>query len=68
MYMHQKYLGFSMEIGGQVFFFTFTVLSFGLCTGPYIFTKVQKPLVRQWRAKGFKIFMYLGDGLGIAKD
>ena len=52
---HQKYLGFSMEIEGQVFFFAFTVLPFGLSTGPYIFTKVQKPLVRHWRAKGFRI-------------
>ena len=65
---HQKYLGFSMEIEGQVFFFAFTVLPFGLSTGPYIFTKVQKPLVRHWRAKGFRIFMYLDDGSGMAKD
>ena len=34
---HQKQLGFSMEIEGQVFFFAFTVLHvpFGLSTGPY---------------------------------
>ena len=65
---HQKYLGFSMEIEGQVFFFAFTVLPFGLSTGPYIFMKVQKPLVRHWRAKGFRIFMYLDDGSDMAKD
>ena len=57
-----------MEIEGQVFFFAFTVLPFGLSTGPYIFTKVRKPLVRYWRAKGFRIFMYLDDGSGMAKD
>ena len=65
---HQKYLGFSMEVEGQVFFFAFAALPFGLSTGPYIFTKVQKPLVRHWRAKGFTIFMYLDDGSGMAKD
>ena len=65
---HQRYLGFSMGIEGQVFFFAFTVLLFGLSTGPYIFTKVQKPLVRHWRAKGFRIFMYLDDESGMAKD
>ena len=30
--------------------------------------KVQKALVRHWRAKGFRSFTYLGDGSGMAKD
>ena len=32
------------------------------------YMKVQKPLVRHWRPKNFRIFMYLDDGSGMAKD
>ena len=38
----------------------FTVLPFGLSTACYIFTKVVRPLVRYWRAKGLR---FLDDGL-----
>ena len=42
----------------------FTVLPFGLSTGPYIFTKVIRPLVKHWRSKAIRIVVYLDDGLG----
>ena len=41
----------------------FTVLTFGLATASYIFTKVVRPLVAYWRAKGLWIIVYLDDGL-----
>jgi hypothetical protein len=30
----------------------------------YIFSKVMREIVKYWRGKGFKIIMYLDDGLG----
>lgn len=32
--------------------------------GPYLFTKIQRALVKRWRSKGFRIFTYLDDGAG----
>ncbi len=64
---HQHtYLGFCWKLGGRNQYFTFTVLPFGLCTGPYVFTKLCRPLVKHWRGKGFKIALYLDDGIGTA--
>ena len=60
--VHHKYLGFAWE--GE--FYVFTVLPFGLSTACYIFTKLMRPLVRYWRARGVRIVLYLDDGLGAA--
>ena len=62
--IHQKYLGF--EWGGV--FYVFTVLPFGLSTACYIFTKLLRPLVRYWRAKGIRITVYLDDGLAVVQN
>ena len=32
--------------------------------GPYLFTKIQRALVKHWRTKGFRILPYLDDGAG----
>ena len=49
--VHHKFLGF--EWHGA--YYVFTVLPFGLSTACYIFTKMVRPLVRFWRARGIKI-------------
>ena len=41
----------------------FAVLPFGLSAAPYLFTKLMRPLVRFWRARGLKAIMYLDDGI-----
>lgn len=64
----QQYLGFSWVRDGVVRYFKFTVLPFGLATGPYIFTKVMRPLVKHWRASACKIVVYLDDGMGAASS
>ena len=56
---HWKHLGFKWEGVDYVF----TVLPFGLSTACYIFTKIVRPLVRYWRARGLRILVYLDDGL-----
>ena len=61
---HCQFLGFSLFFGGKLRFFQFTVLPFGLSVGPYLFTKIQRALVKHWRSKGFRIFTYLDDGAG----
>ena len=45
-------------------FYKFTVLPLGISTGPYIFTKVLRLLIRYWRLQAI-IIVYLDDGLGI---
>ena len=50
---HCQFLGFSLFFRGDLRFFQFTVLSFGLSVGPYLFTKIQRALVKHWRSKGF---------------
>ena len=61
---HQKYLGFSWKIDGKIRYFMFTVLPFGLCSAPFIFTKVMRSLVKFWRREEIKICVYIDDGLG----
>lgn len=45
--------------------FEFVCLPFGLCTSPYIFTKILKPVVKSLRSKGFLSTIYLDDILCI---
>ena len=35
-----------------------------LVVGPYLFTKIQRALVKHWRSEGFRIFTYLDDRAG----
>ena len=66
---HQKFLGFSWTFpDGLIRYFAYTVLPFGLSSAPYIFTKVVRPLVKYWRAKGFYCVVYLDDGLCIERS
>ena len=60
----QPFLGFAWVFDSKPRYFQFTVLPFGLSTGPYIFTKVMRPLVKHWRSKAIRIVVYLDDGLG----
>ncbi|KAL5506358.1 hypothetical protein EMCRGX_G007980 [Ephydatia muelleri] len=55
---HHKYLGFKW--GRSVY--TVVVLSFGLSSAPYVFTKMMRRLVRLWRSKGLKAIVHLDDG------
>ena len=45
-------------------YFQFTVLHFGLVSAPFLFTKIQKVLVKHWRKQGFQLFTYFDDGAG----
>jgi len=47
----QQFLGFSWVLDGVTKYFKFTVLPFGLSVGPFIFSKVMRPLVKYWRSK-----------------
>ena len=59
-----KFLGFSWNIDGKVRYFVFLVLPFGISSACHCFTKLLRPLVKHWRAKGFCIVVYLDDGWG----
>ena len=45
----------------------FTVLPFGLSLACYIFTKILRPVVHYWRAKGLRALVYLDDGLCVVE-
>ena len=65
---HTPFLGFSWRIDGHCKFYKFTVLPFGLSTGPYLFTKVQRTLTKHWRSQGIRIFTYLDDGAEVVSS
>ena len=61
---HQTFLGFSWGFtdSSRPRYFVFTVLPFGLCTAPHIFTKCLKPLEKYWRLQGIRTAIFLDDG------
>ena len=59
----QKYLGFSWDEGMHREFFIFRVLPFGLASACYVFTKLLRPLVKRWRARGLRVILYIDDGI-----
>ena len=65
---HQKFLGFSWEVGGKNCYFVFTVLQFGLASALFIFTKVMRCLVEHWRINAIRTACFLDDGLGVASS
>ena len=40
------------------------MLSFGLSSACYLFTKITRPLIKKWREEGKLILMYIDDGFG----
>ena len=59
-----QYLGFSWKgENGVIVYYMFRVLLFGLATAPFVFTKLLKPLHGKERSKGFKVVMYIDDGI-----
>lgn len=48
--------------------YQFTCLVFGLCTSPYVFTKMLKPVMKILRAKGFSSGIYLDDIICIEEN
>lgn len=44
-------------------FVEFTCVHFGLCTAPWLFTKIMKPIVAYLRSQGFMSVHYLDDFL-----
>ncbi len=66
---HREFLSFSWNFGdGNVRYFSFQVLPFGLASAPYIFTKCLRPLVKFWRSKGVFMVLFLDDGWGTAPN
>ena len=61
---YTQFLGFSWIIDGKRRFFVFLVLPFGISSACHLFTKLLRPLVKHWRAKGFSIVVYVDDGWG----
>lgn len=60
---HKKYLKFVFE--GN--YFSFNCLPFGLCTAPFVFTKILKPVLKVLRTKGIICIAYLDDLLIISQ-
>ena len=60
---HQTFLGFAWPFNGELSYFVFTVLPFGLSSACYCFTKLLRPLLQRWRFMSFACFLYLDDGI-----
>ena len=65
---HQSYLGFSWKFKNKIKYFIFLVLPFGLSTAGHVFSKVLRPMVTFWRAKGFRVIFHLDDDWGVESD
>ena len=65
---HRTFLGFKWELDSQTKFFKFLVLPFGLSSACSIFTKLMRQLVKKWRGQGFKIVIYLDDGICVCDN
>ena len=63
--MFDEHPGFSRKINQQTHYFFLSVLSFGLSTAPFVFTKVVQPLMKYWQMYAIRIACVLDDGLGI---
>ncbi|XP_070521642.1 uncharacterized protein [Cardiocondyla obscurior] len=61
---HRKYLRFRFK--GKLY--QYLCLPFGLCSSPYVFTKVTKPVVYTLRSWGILLVLYLDDFLFIHKS
>lgn len=46
----------------------FTCLPFGLCTAPFVFTKIMKPIISSLRRQGLTLVIYLDDIMIIARS
>ena len=65
---YQTILGFSWIFNNIERYFVFTVLPFGLKSSAYIFTKLLRPLVADWRGQSIKVVLNLDDGFGYAEN
>lgn len=65
---HRTYLGFSCDFERKHKYFVFNVLPFGLSTAGYVFSKVTRVLVKYWRSMGYRLIMYLDDGISGHSD
>lgn len=66
-YEHTEFLGFSFpDINGNICYYKFLVLPFGLGVAPYLYTKFTRPLIKKWRGEGKKVILFLDDGFGTA--
>ena len=58
-------LGFSIpDLEGNILYYVFNALPFGIKTAGHIFTKFLKVVVSYLRANGNKVIMFLDDGIG----
>lgn len=57
-----------MRFGWRKRLYQFLVLPFGLCTAPFVFTMLTKPIVAYLRSKGIRTIFYLDDILVIGSS
>ena len=53
-----KYLGLSWTSGRVEKYYIFKVLPFGLATACFVFTKVMRQFIKQWRGMGIRVVVY----------
>ncbi len=63
----QKFFSFAFKCGEETYYGYHTIVPFGVNTGPYLFTKLVRLLIKKWHSSGIHIFVFIDDGLGMAK-
>jgi len=65
---HKKYLGFQWtHSNGESKYYFYEVLPFGLASACLIFTKIMRVFIKNWRALGVRVVIYIDDGIICAK-
>ena len=65
---YKKYFGFSYPIKGKTVYFIWNVLPYGYTKAPYIAKHLIKPLVSNWRHKGFQVSVFFDDGFCVSSS
>ena len=55
-------------MNGHVHVYQYTVLPFGLAPASYVFTKVLRQLVKNWRGQCVKTIIFLNDAIAGHRD
>ena len=62
---HSTYLGFSWQhCDGSVRYYVYRSLPFGASVSGHIFSKTLRVPIKYWRSLGYRIVMFLDDGIG----
>ena len=64
----RTYFGQAWVINGEIKYYVFHCLPFGISVASHIFSKILRHVVKFLRSSGYKVVMFLDDGIGGSTD